>query len=443
MLSNLVKYRGCVLTAAVLATVLAPRAASGQSPVTAADTLRLSLLEARQRAIRANPELRAARLDVDIGRAQLRQASNLFNTNPAIDFLGRGSTGNGLEIGIGQEIEVFGQRGARRAAARAGITGATASVTNSARTLLGEVERTFFRLLVADRRHALALEVLALNTRLGDIARRQLDLGEISRLQFNLTAVELGRARARVLAARREREQANLDLARLTGLPSTVMVAPLHSPPSDSAAAAAGELPPIGAPVTLNTDSLTAVALAQRPDIAVRVAAAQQARAQATLAGRERLPNLSFRAVREDLSSGTGQGWRPGVGFTVPLFNRSGGLVAGFRARELQAGLERDALVAGVRVSVVRAVRQYETATAEASLLETAVLPSARENSRLLETAYREGKVGLPEVLIIRNQAVEAELEYAAAWLAAHQALADLAETTGGNLPPNAIVETR
>lgn len=442
MLLNVLQRSWRFLTAAMVAFVVLPRAASARTAA-AIDTLRLSLDDARQRASSANLVLRAARLDVDIGRAQLRQASTLFNANPAVDFLAPGSTGNGLEIEIGQELELFGQRGARRSVARAAITGATASVLNSARMLLGEVERAFYRLLVADRRHSLALEVLALNVSLGDVARRQLDVGEISRLQFNLTAVELGRARARVLAARREREQANLDLARLAGLPPTAILALSVDSPGDTTTSRTGALPAIGPLVPLDTDSLTAAALAQRPDIAARIAAAQQARAQAALAGRERLPNLSVRAVREDLASGSGQGWRPGVGVSVPLFNRSRGTVAGFRVRERQAGLERDALIAGVRVDVARAVRQYETATAEAALLETAVLPSARENSRLLETAYREGKVGLSEVLLIRNQAVDAELEYAEAWLAAHQALADLAETTGGNLSPNAIVEIR
>ena len=64
-------------------------------------------------------------------------------------------------------------------------------------------------------------------------------------------------------------------------------------------------------------------------------------------------------------------------------------------------------------------------------MLEQTVLVPARENRRLLEVAYRAGKVGLPVLLLIRNQVIDAELEYWEAWLAAREALADLAETTG------------
>ena len=67
-------------------------------------------------------------------------------------------------------------------------------------------------------------------------------------------------------------------------------------------------------------------------------------------------------------------------------------------------------------------------------MLEATVLRPARQNRRLVEIAYREGKVGLPELLLIRNQAIDAELEYWSAWLAERQALASLAQTTGTNL---------
>lgn len=96
------------------------------SPQTQTDTIRLSLAGARVLAIRANPELRASRFDIDIARGELRQAELLLRANPEADVLAGGA---GAEIGLGQEIEIAGQRGARRAAATAGLERATASVT--------------------------------------------------------------------------------------------------------------------------------------------------------------------------------------------------------------------------------------------------------------------------------------------------------------------------
>jgi hypothetical protein len=62
----------------------------------------------------------------------------------------------------------------------------------------------------------------------------------------------------------------------------------------------------------------------------------------------------------------------------------------------------------------------------------------------LLETAYREGKVGLPVLLLIRNQVISAELEYWTAWLEEREAFAALAEATGANmLRDDALPEVR
>ncbi|MEO7986159.1 MAG: TolC family protein [Gemmatimonadales bacterium] len=404
-----------------------------------ADTVRLTLSEVRTLAMRANPDLTAARLDIDIARGDFRQASVLLRSNPTVEFFGGAASNNGPEAVIAQEVEVFGQRGARRAAGRAGIRRATAGVGNVARLTLGETDRVFYRLVSASRRTDLAGEVLDLNQRLSDVVARQLEAGEVSRLEYNLATVELGRSRARALASRRERERMAADLARLLGIPIGRTIVPVidSGAPRDTVAGALGQRELL----SLNQDSLTAVALARRPDLAEREAASQQAAAQASAAAREGLPNLSLRVMSERNAAGTEQAWRPGLGVSVPFFNRNRGTVQAQRALARQAQLERAGVAARIRIEVARSVSAHRSATEELQVLETAVLPSARENRRLLETAYREGKVGLPELLLIRNQVIDAELEYWTAWLAAWESLADLNETTGESLPAD-VTET-
>lgn len=409
------------------------------------DTVRLSLAEARALAINGNPELRAARLDINIARGELRQASVLLRSNPEADVLAGGA---GPELGIGQEIEVGLQRGARRAAARAGMDRATASVTDVARTVLNDVDRAFYRFVATDRRSALADEVLGLNRRLAETSRRQLQAGEISRLEFNLAIVEFGRARARSLSARRERTEAVSALRLLVGLAPTLVIAPVI----DSTVEPVGQTTPsVEVPLVsdslagpdsirgdargstaLNTDSLTMLALARRPDLAERVAAFRETRAQVSVARREAFPNLILRASSEPVESDGGKReLRPGVGFTLPAFNRNQGEIEARRAAARQAELAVAGADARVRAEVALAVASYTSAAGEAQILGTTVLVPARENRRLLEIAFREGKVGLPVLLLIRNQVIDAELEYWAAWLAEHEALADLAAATG------------
>lgn len=472
-------------TAAVAGSRSGPPSGSSSPTLGRGDTLRLTLDGARTLALRSNPELRASRLDIDIARGELRQASVLVRNNPSTDVL---AGGVGAEVGITQEIEVAGQRGARRAAGQAGVERAQAGVLDATRLTVADVDRGFYRLVANRQRELLATEVLALNGRLADVATRQLTAGDISQLDANLATVEFGRSRSRALAARRGREQAESELRRLLGVPAATPIIPaidLRGGPhaglgarQDSArnrVAGLGAGAAVAAPVeveatrramgdtpekstptsalraeararavpadflpvdslsvdSLSVDSLTALALARRPDLLERAAAARQANALASVARREAFPNLALRGSSERLEGGGGRVLRPGIGITLPAFNRNRGEVQARRAEARQAELERAALVAGIRVDVVRAVATYETATGEVAVLERTVLTPARENRRLLEIAYRAGKVGLPVLLLIRNQVIDAELEYWDAWLAAHEAQAALAEVTG------------
>lgn len=424
----------------------------GASQELATDTLRLTLEEARVRALCVNPDLRAASLDVPIARGSLRQASVLIRSNPSADLLTRGI---GTEFGVTQEIEIAGQRGARRGAARAGVDRAKASVLNVARLTFGDVDRAFYRAAASAQRAQLTAEVLALNQRLFDVAARQLAMGRISPLEYNLAIVESGRSQARALGAERERDQAAQQLRRLLGLapdqPVTAVIPPSALPvigTADTGARAGQSLPRNAAPVampvaasrtpadSLNVDSLTALALGRRPDLRERTAAAAQARGLASVARREAFPNLALRGSSERLESTGNRILRPGIGLTLPVLNRNQGEVEARRAEAEQAELERAAIVVGVRSSVATAVGTYAKASAEARVLETTVLAPARENRRLLEIAFREGKVGLPVLLLIRNQVIDAELEYWQAWLAEREALADLVEATGELVGP-------
>jgi len=387
------------------------------------DTLRLTLAEARALALNANPQLRAQRLQSKIAKAELQQASVLIRANPSMDVRTRGP---GTEIGIDQEIEIAGQRGARRAAATAGVERAQAGISDTTRLTLAAVDRTYFRLVSANEKALLAEDGRLLTERLTDAARRQLEAGKISKLEYNLSAVEEGRTRARSLSAIRNRERFASELRELLGLPPTKPVAP----------SAPGSL--IDGPVRLDVDSLTRIALAQRPDLRERAAAARQARGLASVARREAFPNLSVRASSEKTEGSQGRVLRPGIGLSLPIFNRNTGEVKARNAEAQMIDLERLALASSIRIEIARAVRAYQSADAEARLLDSTVLVPARENRRLLELAYREGKVGLPVVLLIRTQVVDAEAEYWDAWLAAREAIVDLRTAIGDEFLANA-----
>ena len=436
------------IKAGVLAMLLgawSAEAARAQDPaslpprVAAGDTLSLSFAEVQRLVLTRDPAFLAERQEADIARGDLTQA-RVYNFNPELEFEAPGAGSNGglaeYEASLTQRIEYGGQRGLRVDAAQIGLERAQWGVNNAARTALAEASTAFYAALAAERRLAVADAVLALNERLGQATQVQLREGEISALEANLAGIEIGRARARVLTARRELTTARLALKRRVGI----------TPEQEIRLAA--EVPDAPPPSTLDPDTLVALALGQRPDLAAQTAAVAQYRTLQRLARREALPELRVGVLAERAAApslaldGTGdpllQESLPGepvIGFGVsvslPVWDRNQGVRAQRAAQVDQAAFRRTATELDVRTEVVDAYRAYLAATEEAEVFERDVLLPARENQELLETAYRAGKIDLASLLLLRNQLLEAELGYWDAWLARHESWVDLEAATG------------
>jgi cobalt-zinc-cadmium efflux system outer membrane protein len=404
----------------LLAALLAPSGAeAAQEPSApartgAGDTLLLSLSDAQRRAVRENPAFLADRQEAEIARGNLRQA-RVYNFNPEVEFEAPGANpAGGYEATLTQEIEWAGQRSLRVRAARIGLARTESAVRDAARLTLAETSRAFYAALAADRRLRLAEGLLSLSERLFGAVRIQLREGEISALEANLAEIEFGRSRARVVAARREATSALLELKRHIGLTP------------DRPVILSADLPSVPAPSILREDSLVALALARRPDLEARAAAVDESQILRRLARREALPNLRVGALAEGDRLGGEPRLGVGIGFSLPVFDRNQGIRAQRAAQADQAALQARAVELRIRTEVTDALRAYRSAAEEVTVLEESVLEPARQNRALLETAYQAGKVGLPEVLLLRNQLLDAELGYWEAWLAQREALVAL-----------------
>jgi cobalt-zinc-cadmium efflux system outer membrane protein len=404
---------------------------AGVRPATAArDTLVITLAEVHRLALRQSPAFLAEAQETAVAGGQLRQA-RVYNLNPEFELRTPGAASGGLdqyELFLGQEIEWAGQRGARIAAARIGVERAQSAVQNSARRALGDVSQAFYRALAAQRRLSVARQLATLNQQLLTATRIQQREGEISTLEANLAEIEVGRANARVLAAERETSTALLELQRLTGI----------DPARDTRVAE--EIAPAPPSLALNPDSLVALALARRPDLAAQTRALEQSRALTDLARREAIPNVRVGAIAEHDADGSS---RVGVGISlpIPVWNRNQGTIVERQALTRQAELLRRATDLDVRTQVTTAVRAYRAASAERGVYEGDVLQPARQNQALLETAYRAGKIGLTTLLLVRNQLLDAEIGYWDAWLNERSALVDLEAATAA-FPMDNLIES-
>lgn len=386
------------------------------------DTLRLSLEEAQRLALTRNPVFLADATEREIALGDLRQA-RVYSFNPEVELEAPGSTSTGglgrYEATLSQEVEWAGQRGLRIDAAEIEVERADRSVADAARRTLADVSTAFYAALAAERRLAVATELLELNERLLEAVRTQVREGEISVLEANLAEIEVGRARARVLSARREATSARLELGRLVGVgPSEELRVEAEVPAA----------PPVAA---FDPEALLAAALERRPDLAAAGATVRQVEALTRLARREAIPNLRIAALAEREEEGGPSRIGVGVGLSLPLWDRNQGPVARRRAQSVQAALALEATEMRVRTEVADAYRSYVVAAQEAAVFEEEVLEPARTNQDLLETAYQAGKIDLAALVLLRNQLLDAELAYWDAWLAQREALVRLQAATG------------
>lgn len=422
----MLRYRsGVVLQVALASSLMTVPLDARPAPqsVEPADTLYLSLREARELAVQGSPAHLAEAERVGVAEGALREAGT-FRFNPEAEAEFPGSLGGvgpgGYELLISQRLEWAGQRGLRADAARAALQGAGSTLAESRRLLVQAVTEGYYTALAADRRLQVAQDISSLNQRLLDAVEVQLREGEISVMESNFVEIEAARSLARVLTAQREARSAELTLGRLVGAPEGTVVR-VTEMPSES-------LPDPG---RMGLDGLMAAAQSLRPDLSSRAHRLRQSETLARLARREAIPELGVGAL---VSGGEAEpSTRVGLQFSLslPMWNRNQGVVAARDADLRGAALELQAVELTVRTEVADAFQAYVVASEEEVLMRERVLEPARSNQELLDAAYREGQIDLPSLVLLRNQLFDAEIGYWEAWLARRHGLTRLQAAVG------------
>ena len=238
--------------------------------------------------------------------------------------------------------------------------------------------------------------------------------GDVSGLETNVAAVRYGRARKETIDGQRELTQALLELRRLAG------VEELISP--------AGELPVVTSPVSAG--ELLERARVNRADLSAKLRESERAEAEIALRRREIFPNPS--AGISFHREGTGDKIVMGsLAIPLPIFNRRQGELESLEARKIQTRAELLGLEKEIRKEVDQALNQWTSALESFQLFQREIIERTEENFKLLEAAYRERKIDFPQVLIMENDLIAANLSYLDTSLALREAAIRLQEVTG------------
>jgi outer membrane protein, heavy metal efflux system len=115
----------------------------------------------------------------------------------------------------------------------------------------------------------------------------------------------------------------------------------------------------------------------------------------------------------------------------LPIFNRRQGELESLEARKIQTRAELNGLEKEIRKEVDQALNQWTVALESFQLFQREIIERTEENFKLLEAAYRERKIDFPQVLIMENDLIAANLSYLDTSLVLREAAIRLQEVTG------------
>lgn len=343
----------------------------------------------------SSPGAKIAATQTAEARGGLVDARRLALDNPSIEA-SRGESDQGDISDVELTIPLgFGLRRSRQVAeARSALAREQFLESDAVLQAVADALRGYYAILHAGQRIAIATERRDLARELVRIAGERVEIGDAARLEIVAAEAELSRAESEILAEQCDAIRARTELATTLGLSDIESLLVV------------GEL---GDRSLL--ESAVASAPAKRADVLAATSDLDASKAAVSGARTEMLPDLSFRLLYEQ-SEGD-ESVRPGVAFTVPLFDRGQGLRAQTAAREDRAEIHLAERRAAASAEAMGARAAYERMKESAEEIELRALPRAIELEDLAEQSFAAGKVDLTTLLVVQGSALDIRREHA------------------------------
>ena len=382
--------------------------AFGQIPM-APSVPPLTLAQLEEMALANNPTIRQAQAGVDAARGRARQAGAW--PNPIVGYTGEEiAPGEIIQRGahgffVDQTILLGGKLRRNRNVFEREVAQAEAGLERQRLRISSSIRAFFYDVLTTERR-ADALERLTqIATEAVGITRQLFNVGAADQPDVLEANIEARRAQIELSRAKNELTAIRLQLAALAG-DRSVADRPL-------AASLDAVIP------ELERDASIRMLIERSPEVRAARAAVDRAQAIVSSARRQTFPDLFIRGGmqynRERLEFGSSPvGWQglAEVGVSVPLFNRSLGLVAAARADQARAETERLRLEFELQSRAAEVFSEYLTALRASEVYRDEILPQAEQAYRLYLARYREMAAAYPQVLIAQRTLFEMSAEY-------------------------------
>lgn len=356
----------------VLVIAALPAAAAPSAPK------KLALAECLDLALKNNPEILAARQELEAARGRRLQASALPNPVLSAEAAGLALKKNAgeseINVGLEELIEFPGKRALRRSIGQFGEEAAALDLERAAALVRARVKSAYFRAAASARR----LELI-------DAAEEDLKsysaLAQSRYAALQTSSVDVSRGLIEQLKVKVEAVDARQTLrADLAALFLVMGAPPPDGPPELEALRYA--------PPTETVDGLLA-RVAERPSLKADAVRSSRARAGVDLARKGNLPDLTVGLLYPSLRT---SGWGFSLGASVPIFTaRQKGEVAEAQAIFEASEVARRARLRRIETSVRTVYAEVVTLKEKLDLYDGSLL---RESERLIQSALRDYQYG-------------------------------------------------
>lgn len=407
--------RTCITAAALTLTMSWPAVAYA-----------VDLAEALRRALRADPRIAAANVEVEATQGAIIQAGKRPNPELQVeleDFFGtgdyRGFDKAVLTISLQQKFERGDKVGARLAVARGKEAVANAEIAVVMREIITQTKIDYIQVLGAQQRIELLGRASKRFDELLPLLKRRVEAGASSPADVSRGDLALGKAKAAIDKARTE----------LTGARRIL------------AANWSGTLAEGNVAGRLRHNGHQPVALAsllqsidEHPAIVAWNAVYGQREGELRLQRATSVPDLTASVGVKRIFDTDDTAFRIGGSIPLPVHDRNeGGIIEGER-KLAKVEHEREAARRVIKRRIIEAFAEFDTSCVEGRRLSE-VLPAARRATESVQSGFDQGRLSVKELLDAVRDQYDLETQQLEADIRCHSAAAKV-ETLASNRKP-------
>ena len=384
----------------------------------------LSLAKAIELALEGNPEVAAAKRQLEATEGQVLQGRSRPNPELAYSLEDTRSKTRTQSWQLNLPVELGGKRAARTKAAEKSREQAQAQLAELKATVRANVAAAYFDVLTAQERLALARDSAALAKSSTDTVAKRVAAGKVSPVEESKARVAEAGVRVELAQAASEQRNALSRLFALLGridAPYTVLEGKAENLPSVPSLA---DLQPL---------------ISSAPGVVLARIEVDRRKALTALEQSKRVPDVTVSVGMQRSNETQRNVLLFGVSVPLPVFDRNQGNLLEALKLEDKARDELQAATVRLHSEVAQARERLSTITAEVQSLQQDVLPGAKSAYDAATIGFENGKFNFLEVLDAQRTYFTAKSQYLKALGEAHRAAADIDRLLGASMVPGLI----